>query len=146
MGDDREALLRDLAARFPRARLAPAEAGFAALVARVVAVIDHPERNAASDLPLDIRGTTFQRQVWNVLRAIPLGETRSYAQIAASLGAPRAARAVAGACGANKLAVAIPCHRVVASDGRLSGYRWGAARKRALLERENGWLPGGVSR
>ena len=88
------------------------------------------------DLPLDIRGTAFQQRVWRALQAIPPGQTASYAQIAQSLGSPQSVRAVAGACAANALAVAIPCHRVVRSDGGLSGYRWGVARKRALLARE----------
>ena len=89
-------------------------------------------------LPLDIRGTVFQRQVWEALRAIPAGETRSYGEVAAGIGRPGAVRAVARACGANAVAVAVPCHRVVARDGGLAGYRWGVARKRALLARERG--------
>ena len=92
----------------------------------------------AADLPLDIRGTAFQRRVWEVLRTIPAGETMSYAAVAERVGSPKAVRAVAGACAANALAVAVPCHRVVGSDGGLAGYRWGLGRKRALLERERG--------
>ena len=90
----------------------------------------------ARTLPLDIRGTAFQRRVWQALQTIPPGETRSYAQLATALGTPTAARAVAGACAANPLAIAVPCHRIVCGDGSLSGYRWGVERKRALLERE----------
>lgn len=132
--DRAEQLPARLAARFPRARLAPADAAFAATVAHVVAFIEAPA--AGLDLPLDIQGTAFQQRVWAALRAIPAGATASYAEIAAGIGQPGAARAVAQACAANRLAVAVPCHRVVRGDGDLSGYRWGAARKRALLARE----------
>ncbi len=135
LGDDAAGLESDLRARFPKARLDAAEPAFAALVSQVVSLVDHPEQ-AAPHLPLDIRGTAFQRRVWEVLRCIPPGETRSYTQVAATLGNPRAVRAVAGACAANALAVAIPCHRVVSATGALAGYRWGVARKRALLARE----------
>ena len=134
LGDDPEALLRDLQDRFPAADLVGGDAGFEATVARVVGLVEAPR--AAFDLPLDIRGTAFQERVWQVLRAIPAGETLSYAEVAARLGTPKAMRAVAGACAANALAVAIPCHRVVRTGGDLSGYRWGVARKRALLARE----------
>ena len=139
LGDGGDALAADLQARFPRAALTQAEAGFGAIVNQVVSLVDAPavaEVDASAALPLDIRGTAFQRQVWQALQAIPAGTTRTYAEVAASLGSPRAVRAVAGACAANKLAVAVPCHRVVASDGGLGGYRWGVARKRALLDRE----------
>jgi AraC family transcriptional regulator of adaptative response/methylated-DNA-[protein]-cysteine methyltransferase len=88
------------------------------------------------DLPLDLRGTPFQRRVWQALRTIPLGETASYAEIARRIGAPKSARAVAAACRANPVAIVIPCHRVVRQDGSLAGYRWGITRKRALLARE----------
>ena len=135
LGDDAAVLESDLRARFPKARLDPAEPAFATRVAQVVALVDHPEQGAPH-LPLDIRGTAFQRRVWEVLRFIPPGETRSYTQVAATLGNPGAVRAVAGACAANALAVAIPCHRVVSAAGGLAGYRWGVARKRALLARE----------
>ena len=111
-----------------------ADAEYEALVAQVVAFVEAP--GLGLDLPLDVRGTAFQQRVWQALRAIPAGQTASYAEIAARIGAPAATRAVAQACGANALAVAIPCHRVVRSDGALSGYRWGVERKRALLERE----------
>ena len=134
LGEDEAALLDDLQARFPRAKLVPGDAEFGAWVAQVVAHVDAPAQ--ALSLPLDVRGTAFQRRVWEVLRSIPPGSTLSYAAVAERLGNPRAVRAVAGACAANKLAVAIPCHRVVGSDGSLAGYRWGIGRKRALLERE----------
>ena len=134
LGDDPDELAADLQARFPRAKLQPGDAGFGDWVEQVVAHVDAPGTGLA--LPLDIRGTAFQRRVWEVLRTIPPGSTLSYAGVAARLGEPNAARAVASACAANKLAVAIPCHRVVAADGGLAGYRWGVPRKRALLERE----------
>lgn len=134
LGDAPEALREDLGRRFPRAALREGEAGFGALVAQVVALIEAP--GLGHDLPLDLRGTTFQQRVWQALRQIPAGRTESYAEVAARIGAPGAARAVARACAGNALAVAIPCHRVVRGDGGLSGYRWGAPRKRALLERE----------
>ncbi len=100
----------------------------------MVGLVEAPA--SGPDLPLDIRGTAFQRRVWQALREVPAGSTASYAAIAARVGAPGAVRAVAGACAANPLAVAIPCHRVVRQDGALSGYRWGVERKRALLDRE----------
>jgi AraC family transcriptional regulator of adaptative response/methylated-DNA-[protein]-cysteine methyltransferase len=134
IGDTEAELACDLQARFPAASLRPGEADFAELVARVIAYVDRPGNGLG--LPLDIRGTAFQRQVWEVLQAIPAGETLSYGEVAERLGNPLAVRAVAGACAANKLAVAVPCHRVIGRDGQLSGYRWGVARKRALLERE----------
>lgn len=134
LGDDPEALVRDLQDRFANARLIGADRGFEAMVAKVVGMVEAP--GTSPDLPLDIRGTAFQRRVWEALRAIPAGETWSYSQVAASLGVPAAVRAVARACAANPLAVAIPCHRVVRLDGGLSGYRWGIERKRALLARE----------
>ncbi len=134
LGDDPDALARDLQDRFPQARLIGGDAGFEALVAQVVGCVEAP--SVGLDLPLDVRGTAFQQRVWQALRGIPPGETASYAQVAARIGAPGATRAVGAACGANLLAVAIPCHRVVRSDGGLSGYRWGVERKRALLARE----------
>jgi AraC family transcriptional regulator of adaptative response/methylated-DNA-[protein]-cysteine methyltransferase len=106
------------------------------VLTQVVALVDHPERNGSLGLPLDIRGTAFQRRVWEVLQSIPPGQTLSYSQVAAQLGSPSAVRAVAGACAANALAVAIPCHRVIATDGRLAGYAWGLERKRRLLKQE----------
>lgn len=135
LGDDAQALLEDLQRRFPRAELAGALPDFDALVGRVIALIDRPAA-AADPLPLDLRGTAFQQRVWAALRAIPSGRTVSYAELARIVGAPRGARAVAGACAANPLAVVIPCHRVVRQDGDLSGYRWGVERKAALLKRE----------
>lgn len=134
LGDDDAALLEDLERRFPNARAIEADADFAASVADVVAMIEEPAKGLA--LPLDIRGTAFQQRVWQALRAIPAGETRSYAEVAQAMGEPRAARAVAAACAANKIAVAVPCHRVVHRDGSLSGYRWGVERKKRLLAKE----------
>lgn len=136
LGDDPETLLRDLQDRFPRATLSGADAQFERWVAEVVGFVEAPARGLA--LPLDIGGTAFQQRVWAALRAIPLGTTASYAQIARAIGEPGAARAVARACATNPLAVAIPCHRVVRTDGALSGYRWSVARKRDLLARERG--------
>ena len=109
-------------------------ADFEKMVARVIGFIEQPE--LGFDLPLDIRGTAFQQRVWKALCAIPLGSTASYSEIANRMGAPQSARAVAQACAANPIAVAVPCHRVVRNDGALSGYRWGVERKRALLDRE----------
>ena len=134
LGDDPETLLRELQDRFPRAELIGGDAGFERLVAQVVGFVEQP--NIGIDLPLDVRGTAFQQRVWDALRKIPAGETASYAQVAQRIGIPKAVRAVAQACAANTLAVAIPCHRVVRSDGGVSGYRWGVERKRALLLRE----------
>jgi AraC family transcriptional regulator of adaptative response/methylated-DNA-[protein]-cysteine methyltransferase len=134
-GDDPEALVRGLQDQFPNAEFVGGDESFEELVARVVAGVENPA--AGWDLPLDIRGTAFQQRVWQALRAIPAGETASYADIARRMGEPKAVRAVAGACAANRIAVAIPCHRVVHSDGSLSGYRWGVERKRALLDRES---------
>lgn len=134
LDDDPQALVRSLQDRFARAELIGDDAVFKSHVARIVGFVETP--SALPDLPLDIQGTVFQQRVWQALRALPCGTTASYAEIAAAIGAPRAFRAVAGACAANPLALAIPCHRVVRSDGALSGYRWGIERKRALLERE----------
>jgi len=132
--DDPERLVQDLQRRFPRADLIGGDAAFEAMVAQVVGFVEAPRLGL--DLPLDIRGTAFQQRVWQALRAIPPGATTSYAELAARIGLPAAVRAVAGACAANALAVAIPCHRVVRRDGVLSGYRWGVERKRALLAAE----------
>ncbi len=134
LGDDPDLLARDLQDQFPKATLVGQDATFETLVARVVGVIEEPRLGSA--LPLDVRGTAFQQRVWRALQNIPIGTTASYAEIAKAIKAPRSVRAVAQACGANRLAVAIPCHRVVRSDGALSGYRWGVERKRALLARE----------
>jgi AraC family transcriptional regulator, regulatory protein of adaptative response / methylated-DNA-[protein]-cysteine methyltransferase len=135
LGDDPEVLVRDLQDRFPRASLTGGDAAFERWVAVVVGLVEAP--GLGHDLPLDIRGTAFQQRVWQALRKIPVGSTASYSDIARAIGLPRAVRAVAHACGANPLAVAIPCHRVVRSDGALSGYRWGIERKRELLRRES---------
>jgi len=134
LGDDPDALARDLQDRFPRASLIGADAEFEQLVAQVVGFVEAP--GLGLDLPLDVRGTAFQRRVWQALQEIPAGSTASYTEIAGRIGSPKAVRAVAQACAANALAVAIPCHRVVRNDGGLSGYRWGVERKRALLQRE----------
>ncbi|WP_426189517.1 methylated-DNA--[protein]-cysteine S-methyltransferase [Massilia sp. DWR3-1-1] len=134
MGDDPDVLVRDLQDRFPRAELRGADGHFEAIVARVVGLVEQP--GLGLDLPLDVRGTAFQQRVWQALRAIPGGETVSYGALAERLGVAGGARAIAGACAANPLAVAIPCHRVVRQDGSMSGYRWGVERKAALLERE----------
>ncbi|WP_236179069.1 MULTISPECIES: bifunctional DNA-binding transcriptional regulator/O6-methylguanine-DNA methyltransferase Ada [Pseudomonas] len=134
LGDDPHQLVCDLQDQFRRANLIGADAEFEQLIARVVGFIEAPA--IGLDLPLDVRGTAFQERVWQALREIPVGSTASYADIALRIGSPKAVRAVAQACGANSLAVAIPCHRVVRSDGNLSGYRWGVERKRELLERE----------
>ncbi len=134
LGDDAQQLVQDLQDKFPNAELIGGDAQYEALMAQVVGLIEAPENGLA--LPLDIRGTAFQQRVWRALQAIPVGETVSYADIARRIGAPKAVRAVAGACAANMLAVAIPCHRVVRNDGTLSGYRWGVDRKKSLLEKE----------
>ncbi|MEA1083942.1 bifunctional DNA-binding transcriptional regulator/O6-methylguanine-DNA methyltransferase Ada [Sphingomonas sp. CD22] len=125
-----------LAARFPRAEIAPGDDALAALAAAVVALVEAPGRDTA--LPLDVRGTAFQEAVWQALKTIPAGETRSYAQLAAAAGQPGAVRAVGTACGSNPIAVVVPCHRVTRSDGGLGGYAYGVERKRALLAREGG--------
>ncbi len=134
MGDDPDALVRDLQDTFPKAELIGGDAGFEDLVAKVVGLIEAP--SLGLDLPLDVRGTAFQERVWQALREVPPGSTTSYAEIAERIGSPKAVRAVAQACAANHIAVAIPCHRVIRRDGNTSGYRWGVERKRALLERE----------
>jgi AraC family transcriptional regulator of adaptative response/methylated-DNA-[protein]-cysteine methyltransferase len=134
LGDNAESLSEELAERFPGERLVRTDGAFQELVGQVVQLTETPGRPL--DLFLDLRGSSFQRRVWQALRDIPAGTTASYGEIATRIGAPRSARAVAQACAANPLAVAIPCHRVVRSDGRISGYRWGTERKRALLERE----------
>jgi AraC family transcriptional regulator of adaptative response/methylated-DNA-[protein]-cysteine methyltransferase len=136
LGDEPEALVRDLRARFPGVRLAGGEGTLQPLVARVIGLVETP--SGGLDLPIDVRGTDFQQRVWKALRDIPAGSTASYTDVARRIGAPKAGRAVAQACAANPLAVAIPCHRVVRTGGALSGYRWGVERKRALLAREAG--------
>jgi AraC family transcriptional regulator of adaptative response/methylated-DNA-[protein]-cysteine methyltransferase len=134
LGDDPAVLVGDLQDRFPRARLIGADRDYESLVARAVGCVDTP--GLGLNLPLDVRGTAFQRRVWQALQAIPVGKKVTYAEVARRIGTPKAVRAVAGACAANNLAVAIPCHRVVRADGSLSGYAWGVERKRVLLDRE----------
>lgn len=135
LGDDPDGLVQDLQDRFPRAHLIGADRDYEGMVARVVGFVEAPE--VGLDLPLDVRGTAFQQRVWQALREIPSGTTVCYAEIAQRIGSPQAMRAVAGACAANNLAVAIPCHRVVRHDGAVSGYAWGVDRKRALLQHES---------
>lgn len=138
MGDDAEALLADLQERFKNATLIGGDSDFEKVVAAVIAFVEAPaDPEKALKLPLDIQGTVFQQRVWQTLQKIPAGQTVTYSDIAAAIGAPQAVRAVASACAANKLAVVIPCHRVIRQDGSLSGYRWGLARKQALLDRES---------
>lgn len=137
MGDDPDALLRDLRDRFPQAELIGGDPEFGQLLEQVIAFVEQPGVGWA--LPLDLRGTVFQQRVWQALSQIPLGQTMTYTEIATRIGAPRAVRAVATACAANPLAVAIPCHRVVRTDGNLAGYRWGLERKQALLDIEAAW-------
>lgn len=134
LGDDADALIQALGARFPHAELVSGTTGWKRVVAQVLRLVERP--GIASALPLELRGTTFQRRVWDALRDIPSGSTTTYSDLARVIGAPDSARAVATACAANPLAIAIPCHRVVRKDGHLSGYRWGVERKRVLLERE----------
>jgi AraC family transcriptional regulator of adaptative response/methylated-DNA-[protein]-cysteine methyltransferase len=135
LGDDRQAVSAQLRHHFPKARLEDAGTEFSAIVSEVIALLETPPRTI--DLPLDIQGTAFQHQVWQILRQIPPGSTVSYGEVARRLGRPRAVRAVAGACAANKLAMVVPCHRVIGSDGSLNGFRWGVERKRTLLQRES---------
>ena len=134
LGDDPTELRRDLARRFPRATLIDDDAGLESFASQVVAFIESPARGL--DVPLDLRGSEFQRIVWEELREIPSGSTATYTDVAQRIGMPKSARAVARACAANPIAVIVPCHRVVRSDGGLSGYRWGVERKQALLDRE----------
>ncbi|MGA7826337.1 MAG: methylated-DNA--[protein]-cysteine S-methyltransferase [Geobacteraceae bacterium] len=136
LGENPEALQEELRKRFPEAEFQEGDAAFADMVGKVVALIDSPR--IGLDLPLDIQGSAFQQRVWQALQKIPAGTTVSYRELAGRIGNPKAVRAVATACAANPLAVAVPCHRVVRSDGDLAGYRWGLERKRALLEREAG--------
>ena len=134
LGDDPDELVRNLQDRFANARLIGGDRDYESLVARVVGFVDRP--GSGLNVPLDVRGTAFQRRVWQKLQEIPVGKKVTYAEVARRIGLPKAVRAVAGACAANNLAVVIPCHRVVRTDGSLSGYAWGVERKRALLDRE----------
>jgi AraC family transcriptional regulator of adaptative response/methylated-DNA-[protein]-cysteine methyltransferase len=134
LGDDPEALVKHLQTRFPKAQLIGGDENFESLIARIVGFVEAPA--IGLDLPLDIRGTVFQQRVWQALQQIPLGQTLSYAELAQKIGAPKATRAVAGACAANNLALAIPCHRVIRNNGAISGYAWGIDRKQKLLDRE----------
>lgn len=135
LGDDPESLVHELQDRFPLAELIGGDAAFEQWMAQVVGFVEHPV--SGFHLPLDVRGTAFQQRVWHALRKIPPGSTVSYTELARRIGSPQSVRAVAHACAANPLAVAIPCHRVVRTDGALAGYRWGVERKRALLQREH---------
>lgn len=134
LGDERQTLIEDLNRRFPKATIVAGARAFERLVAKVVRFVDQPK--SGLNLPLDIRGTAFQHRVWQALQKIPAGRTATYTDIAEAIGAPKAVRAVASACAANPIAVAVPCHRVVGASGALSGYRWGIERKRALLDKE----------
>lgn len=134
LGDDPDELVRNLQDRFPNAHLIGAESSYEALVARVVGFVEAPR--IGFDLPLDVRGTLFRERVWKALQEVPAGTVVSYAEIARRIGAPRSVRALVGACAANNLAVAIPCHRVVRNDGSLSRYAWGIERKQVLIKRE----------
>lgn len=134
LGDDPDALVRDLQDMFPKAQLVGADPEFEHFIARVIGFVESPTDTL--DLPLDVQGTIFQQRVWRALCDIPAGSTASYADIAKHIGAPHAVRAVARACATNRIALAIPCHRVIRHDGGLAGYRWGVERKRALLNRE----------
>jgi AraC family transcriptional regulator, regulatory protein of adaptative response / methylated-DNA-[protein]-cysteine methyltransferase len=134
MGNDPATLVKDLENRFPKANLIGGDDDFEKLVAKVIGFIEAPR--IGLDLPLDVQGTAFQKRVWEALREIPAGATASYSEIANRIGMPKSIRAVAQACAANAIAVAIPCHRVMRNDRHLSGYRWGVERKRALLKRE----------
>src|SRR5690606_17167567 len=133
-GDDPDALVRNLQDQFPKAQLLGGDADFEKMVAQVVGFVETPALGL--NLPLDIRGTAFQERVWRALREIPPGSTVSYSELAQRIGHPNAIGAVGSACGANRIAVAIPCHRVLRRDGDVSGYRWGVERKRALLQKE----------
>jgi AraC family transcriptional regulator, regulatory protein of adaptative response / methylated-DNA-[protein]-cysteine methyltransferase len=134
IGDDRAKLLRDLKDAFPRAELVLDQAGLAQTIAKAVALADVPHRG--TDLALDLRGSPVEMAVWDALRAIPSGETRTYGAIARDLPIAATAQDVGAACAANRIAVAVPCHRVVKSDGSISGYRWGVKRKRRLINME----------
>jgi AraC family transcriptional regulator of adaptative response/methylated-DNA-[protein]-cysteine methyltransferase len=133
-GDERETLIRELREQCFDADPVADDTGLSSILAEVVAFVENPARSL--NLPLDVQGTAFQQRVWQALREIPAGSRATYGEIAARIGVPREAYAVGEACAANRIAVAIPCHRVVRKDGALAGYRWGFRRKRALLARE----------
>ncbi|MGI8546313.1 MAG: methylated-DNA--[protein]-cysteine S-methyltransferase [Gemmatimonadaceae bacterium] len=135
IGDDRDELRRNLRERFPAETISDGDAEMSTLAGRVIDLIESPAGDL--DVPLDVRGTEFQRLVWQALREVPAGSTASYTDIAVRIGLPKSVRAVAQACAANPLAVIVPCHRIVKRDGQLSGYRWGIERKRKLLEKEH---------
>ncbi len=137
-GDDAHALIRDLRRQFPCAELIESTSDLFEVLAEVVAALSNPD--ATVEFPLDLRGTPFQEKVWQALEGIPAGQTVTYTELAQRIGQPKAAQAVGRACGANRIALAIPCHRVVRTDGSLAGYRWGIERKRALLDRERSLL------
>ncbi len=134
LGDDPAALTKDLAKRFPKAQLIRGDRDFEDLVAKVIRFVEAPRTGL--DLPLDLRGTVFQRRVWEALREIPIGTISNYSEVAKRIGAPKSVRAVARAIASNRLAVVVPCHRVLCRDGSISGYRWGVERKMSLLEKE----------
>ena len=145
LGDDADALRDDLRRRFPGASATPGDGSEQARAATIVRALERPaDAAAAGALPLDLHGTAFQRDVWNALRAVPAGTTATYGAIARRLGRATSARAVAQACAANPVAVLVPCHRVVRSDGAMAGYRWGVERKRVLLEREAAGIRAGA--
>jgi AraC family transcriptional regulator, regulatory protein of adaptative response / methylated-DNA-[protein]-cysteine methyltransferase len=129
-------MVGDLIARFPQAAIRPLDGDHADWIAEAVRAVDNPKDAARSSLPLDILGTAFQHKVWEALQRIPAGETRTYGQLAADIGAPKAARAVGAACGAHPVSVIVPCHRAIASTGDLTGYHWGIERKKKLLKAE----------
>lgn len=134
LGDDPETLVHKLEDQFPNAKLVGGDREYEDVMAKVIGLVEAP--GTGLELPLDVRGTAFQHRVWQALQEIPIGKTATYTEIAQRIGMPKAVRAVAAACAANKLAVAIPCHRVIRNDGSLSGYRWGVDRKRTLIQRE----------
>jgi AraC family transcriptional regulator of adaptative response/methylated-DNA-[protein]-cysteine methyltransferase len=142
LGREQVALESELRAEFPRAAVTRDDKGMAEMAALVSDLAVGRPRPDVSDLPIDVHATAFRRRVWEALRRIPAGETRSYGQVAAAIGAPKAARAVGAACGANPVAIVVPCHRVLASDGSLHGYAYGLARKRQLLDAERGAVEG----
>ena len=133
-GDQRGELRARLADYFPNAEIQTPDHTFAGWIGKITHSIQSP--TSALQLPLDVEGTAFQQQVWRALQTIPLGVTKTYSDVAAMIGQPRAVRAVANACGANRVSILIPCHRVIGRNGTLTGYRWGIERKRKLLEAE----------